>query len=111
MDQKNNVIKIICIIGFIIIFILISLFIVLFIKPKKYTPNASSQNLLKGDINHDGNVDYIDQKLVQDNLNCQRGNQCWTKEIAKTSDGDNPIYVYDLDANKNNHIDSQDIPH
>jgi hypothetical protein len=110
--SSNTLFKIIVIVGFVIILCLLAVFIVLSLKQhvSKQIPLPETTSIQKGDINHDGSIDYIDQKYVRDNLNCSSTRACWNNEIAKTSDGDNPIYVYDLDTNGDNVIDNADIP-
>lgn len=71
-------------------------------------PNAMTNiNIL--DINRDEKVDQTDLTFITSNINCKSTDPCWNKVIGKTSDGDNPIYVFDLDLNKDNVIDQNDV--
>lgn len=62
-----------------------------------------------GDINRDGVVDAVDRNYIISSLNCSSTQPCWNKVIGKTSDGDNPIYVFDLDLNKDMVINQKDL--
>ena len=51
----------------------------------------------------------MDKMMIQKNLSCQNSEPCWKQVIGKTDEGDNPIYVSDLDLNHNGVIDSKDM--
>lgn len=63
----------------------------------------------KGDINHDGLVNTVDTNIIQAQFGCKSTDPCWKKVIGKTLDGDNPIYTFDIDFNKDSIIDQKDI--
>jgi hypothetical protein len=63
----------------------------------------------KGDINQDGKVDVLDQKLIRDNLNCTSSNECWNKIAGYNESGNNPIYVRELDLNGDSVVNEQDL--
>jgi len=60
------------------------------------------------DIDRSGTVDAEDVQLVTSHINCEKSQQCWNTTIGKTKDGDNPLYVFDLDLNKDGKIDEAD---
>ncbi len=61
------------------------------------------------DINRDGKVTQTDRQYIRGQLNCTKGQACWEQQIGKTSDGDNPIYTYDLDLDKDEKISELDL--
>ena len=108
--------------GFIGIILLITVIIALgiaaiifkppFLKPQNKTNGEGVDKGItykKGDITQDGKVDILDERLVQTNINCHSSDACWTKVIDHTQSGYNPIYVKDLDINKDNVIDEKDL--
>ncbi len=61
------------------------------------------------DIDRSGTVDAEDAQLVRSHLNCEKSQPCWNTTIGKTKDGDNPLYVFDLDLNKDGKVDDADL--
>jgi len=88
-----------------------------FNKPTKtyQSPTQTNQNISpsplwqQGDINHDGHANALDKLMIKKNFNCQKINSCWKKVIGKTNEGDNPIYVSDLDLNHDGVISNKDM--
>lgn len=76
-------------------------------SPTVYLTPTPSQTI--GDIDRSGAVDTTDSQFVQTNLGCKKGDGCWQKVIGKTRDGDNPIYVFDVDLNKDGVISQIDL--
>ena len=70
------------------------------------TPTAAAN---KGDIDRSGAADEADRMIVQGNVNCVKDQPCWNTTVGKTKDGDNPIYVFDLDLNGDGNITQADI--
>lgn len=70
------------------------------------TPTPSPN---QGDIDRSGNVDEEDKILVRAHVGCSKKESCWNSVIGKTKDGDNPIYVFDLDLNKDGAITQADL--
>ena len=68
------------------------------------TPTAS-----RGDIDRSGTVDETDKMMVRSHIGCISTQPCWNTTIGKTKDGDNPIYVFDLDLNKDGAITQADL--
>ncbi len=75
--------------------------------PMVYLTPTPSQTI--GDIDRSGTVDATDSQFVQTNLGCKKADSCWQKVIGKTRDGDNPIYVFDVDLNKDGVINQLDL--
>ncbi len=73
-------------------------------------PETSTTFDPKYDINRDGKVSQVDKNFITEQLNCTKDESCWTTQIGKTSDGDNPIYTSDLDLNKDGRITETDLP-
>ena len=69
----------------------------------KPTPAAN-----KGDIDRSGAADEEDRMMIQKQLGCTKAQVCWNKTIGKTKDGDNPLYVFDLDLNGDGSITQAD---
>ena len=78
-------------------------------SPQSHQSPSPSPLWQRGDINHDGHVDSIDKIIIKKNLGCQNNNPCWEKVIGKTDEGDNPIYVSDLDLNNDGVINNKDM--
>jgi hypothetical protein len=62
----------------------------------------------EGDINDDGNVDYLDSQYIPTHTGCTEGDSCWSDVIDHTITGHNPIYTSDLDLNGDGVIDDSD---
>jgi len=63
----------------------------------------------KGDIDRSGAADESDRMMVQKQLGCEKTQSCWNATVGKTKDGDNPIYVFDLDLSGDGVINQEDI--
>jgi hypothetical protein len=97
---------------FVLIVVCILTFVFLLLSHFKQVNSPSEEKTvslsIKKDINHDGKVDYIDSNFFTQNNGCKKDTPCWKKQITKTYDGDNPVYVYDLDLDNNGIIDAND---
>jgi hypothetical protein len=62
-----------------------------------------------GDIDRSGAADEGDMSMIRKEVGCMNSQPCWNKTIGKTKDGDNPLYVFDLDLNKDSSITQADI--
>ncbi|MCX6731353.1 MAG: hypothetical protein NTZ55_05910 [Candidatus Roizmanbacteria bacterium] len=62
-----------------------------------------------GDIDRSGFADETDRTMVRSHIGCTNSQPCWNTTIGKTKDGDNPLYVFDLDLNKDRSITQADI--
>ena len=80
------------------------------LSPAQPNQNISPSPLWqKGDINHDGRADAMDKMIIKKSFNCRNSNPCWRRVVGKTDEGDNPIYVSDLDLNNDGVINNKDI--
>lgn len=89
-------------------------------KPGVITTNSKKTDTQKsqfantsgiaGDVNDDGSVTAADIDMINGEMGCAEGQECWTKVIGKTLSGDNPIYVMDMDYSKDGSINEADIP-
>lgn len=70
------------------------------------TPTPSAN---KGDIDRSGGADEGDRMMVQKQFGCEKAQPCWNVTIGKTKDGDNPLYVFDLDLNQDGVITQADV--
>lgn len=88
----------------------VSAYFILQAKPGAPSGNNTQQpaGFLKGDINHDGSVDAQDADLIRTSSPCNHVDPCWGKVAGKTKDGDNPIYVSDLDINHDDNVNELD---
>jgi hypothetical protein len=64
--------------------------------------------MAEGDINDDGNVDFLDSQYISTHTGCSEGDSCWSDVIDHTITGHNPIYTSDLDLNGDGVIDDSD---
>lgn len=62
-----------------------------------------------GDIDRSGSADEEDKRLFTGYDGCAKDQPCWNQTVGKTKDGDNPIYVSDLDLNADGMISTSDI--
>jgi hypothetical protein len=79
-----------------------------FQKDKTQNSKVTTPAYANHDINHDGQVNFVDTNYFTQYAGCKNTDPCWKKQITKTFDGDNPVYVYDLDLDKNGIIDAGD---
>lgn len=75
--------------------------------PKATTIPTPSVN--KADIDRSGAADEGDKMMVRGNIGCEKINPCWNATIGKTKDGDNPLYVFDLDMDGDGLISQKDV--
>lgn len=61
------------------------------------------------DIDRSGTADEQDKILIKRNLDCLKSQPCWSTTVGKTKDGDNPLYVFDLDLNNDGFISQVDV--
>ena len=74
-----------------------------------YTVAPTPSQASIGDIDRSGAADEGDKIMIQTHLGCTKDQHCWNEVVGKTKDGDNPIYVFDLDLDKNGAISQKDI--
>lgn len=109
--KKNPNIGII--IGIVTVLILLGVGYMMFTKQKGKVPVTNnsgelSSTPLKSDFNRDGQVDVEDADLIRKSSPCNHADACWKKVVGKTKDGDNPIYVSDLDLNHDDNVNEMD---
>jgi len=63
----------------------------------------------KVDINRSGVADEEDRIMVRKQVGCLKDQPCWNATVGKTKDGDNPLYVFDLDLNQDGSITQADV--
>lgn len=79
-------------------------------KSNEQPEPASSASLYPhGDINQDKTANATDKFMIKGSLGCTSTQPCWNTVIGQTLSGNNPIYVHDLDLNKDNVIDQKDM--
>jgi hypothetical protein len=79
------------------------------LRPAPTGKTGTSFTNAVGDIDRSGTVDESDKSLVRGQSGCLKTQPCWNQTVGKTKDGDNPIYVSDLDLNKDGFVDQQDL--
>jgi hypothetical protein len=112
-NKEGTIAVFVVVIVIIVLSVTAFLFLPVFLQ-KQNTPSEKEQThqgitYAKGDINQDGKVDALDEVLIKNNIHCQSTDACWEKVIEHTVSGYNPIYVKDLDINKDNIIDENDV--
>lgn len=75
-------------------------------SPSTIAPTAAPN---KGDIDRSGVADESDRMMIQKQLGCEKTQGCWNTTVGKTKDGDNPLYVFDLDLNLDGTITQADV--
>ena len=108
MNRKANA----AVVGILIVLVLLGAGGFIASQMMKTTPPASvspSPIVNGGDIDRSGVADEGDRMLVQKNIGCEKANPCWNSTIGKTKDGDNPLYVFDLDLDKDGSISQKDV--
>lgn len=80
-----------------------------FMKTTPTTTISPTPSANKGDINRSGVADEEDRIMVRKQLGCLKNQPCWNTTIGKTKDGDNPLYVFDLDLNQDGSITQADV--
>jgi hypothetical protein len=78
-------------------------------KPAPTAQIVPTQAINKGDIDRSGAADEEDRIMIRKELGCIKTQPCWNKTIGKTKDGDNPLYVFDLDLDADGSITQKDI--
>lgn len=104
MNRKANGM----VIGFVIIFFILiaGIYIKTKVSSSKVVPTPVVN---KSDIDRSGAADEGDRVLIQRQFNCLKTQPCWNTTIGKTKDGDNPLYVFDLDLNQDGFISQEDV--
>jgi len=78
----------------------------------KTTPTnipSPTSTINSGDIDRSGAADEGDKIMIQKQIGCNNIQTCWNTTIGKTKDGDNPIYVFDLDLDTDGTISQKDV--
>jgi len=99
------------IIGLVVVVVIIGVVGFVGSQLMKTTPTATitpTTAANKGDIDRSGIADESDRMMVQKQLGCEKAQPCWNTTIGKTKDGDNPLYVFDLDLNSDGTISQAD---
>lgn len=108
MNRKANGLVIVLLVGAVVLAIgwyLVSQIM----KPAPTATITPTPALNIADIDRSGAADEGDIQLIRPHLNCEKSQPCWNTTIGKTKDGDNPLYVFDLDLNKDGTITQADI--
>ena len=108
MNRKANGLAV----GLVIMLIILGMagyFGLRFIKTASYTTVIPTPSVNSGDIDRSGAADEGDKIMVRKQLGCSRDKPCWNSTVGKTKDGDNPLYVFDLDLNKDGTITQADV--
>ena len=78
-------------------------------KPIPPPSLAPTPAINSADIDRSGAADEEDKILVRGQLGCMKDQPCWNKTVGKTKDGDNPLYTFDLDLDKDGAITQKDV--
>lgn len=108
MNRKANGVVVGIVVGMVLLGIL-SYFGMQMIKtptPSTIIPTPAAN---KGDIDRSGAADEEDRLLIKGHLDCLKTQPCWNTTVGKTKDGDNPLYVFDLDLNIDGFISQADM--
>ena len=107
MNRKANGI----IVGFILLAALglVGYFGFQFMKTSPATTVVPTPTPNKNDINRSGEADEEDRIMVRKQLGCIKDQPCWNATVGKTKDGDNPLYTFDLDLNRDGSITQADV--
>lgn len=107
MNRKGNVligilvaVIVLCILGYLGSFLL---------RPAPMTNVVPTPSANPADIDRSGAADEGDRIIVQKHIGCVKDQPCWNTTVGKTKDGDNPIYVFDLDLDKDGAITQKDV--
>ncbi len=114
--MKKGSVAVVVIASLVVVSALLAGYFVFMKKPSLSTTSPSTQTDTKGnltegkagDINRDGSVDAEDAELIRKSSPCNHVDPCWNKVVGKTKDGDNPIYVSDLDLNHDDNVNELD---
>lgn len=107
MNRKANGL----VVGLLVVVVILGLVGFIGSQLMKSTPQATvapTASLNKGDIDRSGAADEGDRMMIQAHVNCLKTEPCWNTTIGKTKDGDNPLYVFDLDLNQDGSITQAD---
>lgn len=80
----------------------------LLLRPAPSGKMVPTPSVNKADIDRSGLADEGDRQLIMGSLNCGKTQACWNTTIGKTKDGDNPLYVFDLDLDGDGSITQSD---
>jgi len=108
MNRKANSMVVGSVLTVVVIGILVFLGSFL-LRPAPSSKTDSTKTASIGDIDRSGTVDEFDKQLVKSNIDCLKTQPCWKTTIGKTKDGDNPLYIFDLDLNKDGAITQEDL--
>lgn len=81
----------------------------LLMRPAPSGKMAPTPVVNKADIDRSGAADEGDRQMIMGSLNCTKTDACWNTTIGKTKDGDNPLYVFDLDLDGDGVITQSDV--
>ena len=108
MNRKANG----TVVGILVVIILLGIGGFIVSQLMRITPPATvapTPSVPIGDIDRSGAADEGDRMMIQKHIGCDKANSCWNSTIGKTKDGDNPIYVFDLDLDKDGLISQKDM--
>ena len=108
MNRKANGM----VVGILVVLVLLGIGGFVAVQLMKTSPmNTSSPTPVAniGDIDRSGAADEGDRMMVQKQIGCDKAQVCWNTTIGKTKDGDNPLYVFDLDLDKDGTISQKDV--
>jgi len=77
-------------------------------KPAPMTNVAPTPSVNLGDIDRSGAADEGDRVMIRGQFGCVKDQPCWNTTVGKTKDGDNPLYTFDLDLDKDGAITPKD---
>ncbi|MEI6133058.1 MAG: hypothetical protein WCQ41_09595 [Bacillota bacterium] len=78
----------------------------------KYIPSSNITPTVEvnlSDIDRSGAADESDRIMIRGQIDCIKEQPCWDKTVGKTKDGDNPLYTFDLDLDKDGTITQKDV--
>lgn len=79
------------------------------LRPSPTGSSSTTFTTSPGDIDRSGTADEEDKRLFTGQEGCAKDQPCWNQTVGKTKDGDNPIYVSDLDLNADGTISNLDL--
>lgn len=103
------------VVGGVVFVLLLAALSFFFLSGMGKSPNSSVATVvptsapLTGDIDKSGVADDSDKLLIRGQLGCKKEDPCWKKTVGKTVEGDNPLYAFDLDLDKDGVISQKDM--